>query len=105
MILLTIRPVAGNYGARELRGISPTDIDTRAVFLEDAIDLTDRIKLVGALRYEELDLVRDNFNDSGVLEGSSFARDFDWVSVRLALSRDYLMTFLPMHSTVMERTQ
>ena len=78
-----IRPVAGNYGARELRGISPTDIDTRAIFLEDALDLTDRIKLVGALRYEELDLVRDNFNDSGVLEGSSFSRDFDWVSVRL----------------------
>ena len=100
-----IRPVAGNYGARELRGISPTDIDTRAVFLENALDLTDRIKLVGALRYEELDLVRDNFNDSGVLEGSSFARDFDWVSVRLVLSRSYLMTFLPMHSTVMERTQ
>ncbi len=76
-------PVAGNYGARELRGISPTDIDTRAIFLEDALDLTDRITLVGALRYEELDLVRDNFNDSGVLEGSSFSRDFDWVSVRL----------------------
>ena len=78
-----IVPVAGNYGDRELRGISPTDIDTRAVFLEDAFHLTESITLVGALRYEELDLVRKNFNDLGVLEASGFARDFDWVSVRL----------------------
>ncbi|MDB3992548.1 TonB-dependent siderophore receptor [Gammaproteobacteria bacterium] len=78
-----IVPVAGNYGDRELRGISPTDIDTRAVFLEDAFHITESITLVGALRYEELDLVRKNFNDSGVLEASGFARDFDWVSVRL----------------------
>ena len=78
-----IVPVAGNYGDRELRGISPTDIDTRAVFLEDAFHLTESITLVGALRYEELDLVRKNFNDSGGLEASGFARDFDWVSVRL----------------------
>ncbi len=78
-----IVPLAGNYGDRELRGISPTDIDTRAVFLEDAFHITESITLVGALRYEELDLVRKNFNDSGVLEASGFARDFDWVSVRL----------------------
>ena len=78
-----IVPVAGNYGDRELRGISPTDIDTRAVFLEYAFHLTESITLVGALRYEELDLVRKNFNDLGVLEASGFARDFDWVSVRL----------------------
>ena len=78
-----IAPVAGNYGDRELRGISPTDIDTRAVFLEDAFHVTESITLVGALRYEELDLIRKNFNDSGVLEASSFARDFNWVSVRL----------------------
>ena len=38
--------------------------------------------MVGALRYEELDL-RRNFNDLGVSESSGFARDFDWVSVRL----------------------
>jgi iron complex outermembrane receptor protein len=78
-----IAPVGGNYGDRELRGISPTDIDTRAVFLEDAFHVTESITLVGALRYEELDLSRKNFNDSGVLEASSFARDFNWVSVRL----------------------
>jgi iron complex outermembrane receptor protein len=54
-------PVPGNYGPRELRGVSPTEIDTRAVFFEDAFDLTSTIKIVAALRYEELDLVRQNF--------------------------------------------
>lgn len=78
-----INPVAGLYGPRELRGISPTTIDTRVIFLEDAFDATDQLTLVGALRYEELDLVRENFNGMGVLEGSSFSRDFDWVSWRL----------------------
>ena len=78
-----LTPIPGSYGQRELRGISPTDIDTRALFFEDAFEMTDKLTLVGALRYEELDLVRRNFNDLGVLEPSGFARDFDWVSVRL----------------------
>ena len=78
-----LTPIPGSYGRRELRGISPTDIDTRALFFEDAFELTDNLTLVGALRYERLDLVRRNFNDLGVSESSGFARDFDWVSVRL----------------------
>lgn len=78
-------PVPGSYGARELRGISPTEIDTRALFLEDALDLTDTLTLVGALRYEELDLVRQNFNAAGSLEASSFSRDFDWLSWRVGV--------------------
>lgn len=36
---LTLIP--GSYGRRELRGISPTDIDTRALLFEDAFELTD----------------------------------------------------------------
>ena len=80
-----LAPVPGSYGARELRGISPTEIDTRAIFFEDALDLTDKVTLVGALRYEELDLVRQNLDASGALEASSFSRDFDWISWRLGL--------------------
>jgi iron complex outermembrane receptor protein len=76
-------PIPGVYGPRELRGVSPTTIDTKAVFLEDAFDATDRLTFVGALRYEELDLVRENFNAMGALEESSFSRDFDWISWRL----------------------
>ena len=76
-------PVAGQYGPEELRGVSPTDIETRAVFLEDVLRVNDRFSLVAAFRYEELDLDRDNFNAAGILEGSSFERDFNWTSWRI----------------------
>ncbi|MGB5832044.1 MAG: TonB-dependent receptor plug domain-containing protein, partial [Thiohalocapsa sp.] len=36
-------PVPGRYGPEELRGVSPTDIDTRAVFLEDVLNVSDRL--------------------------------------------------------------
>lgn len=76
-------PVPGGYGPQELRGVSPTGIETRALFLEDSLRINDRFSLVGALRYEQLDLDRQNFNAAGVLEASSFSRDFDWWSWRL----------------------
>ena len=46
------------------------------------LTLSDRVKVVAALRYEELDLVRQNFNATGTLEASSFSRNFDWLSWR-----------------------
>ena len=76
-------PIPGSYGQRELRGISPTQINTRALFLEDALDISEPVKVVAALRYEELDLIRQNFNALGDLEASSFSRDFNWLSWRL----------------------
>lgn len=76
-------PIPGSYGQRELRGISPTQINTRALFLEDALDISETVKVVAALRYEELDLIRQNFNALGDLEASSFSRDFNWFSWRL----------------------
>ena len=76
-------PIAGLYGPEELRGVSPTDIQTRAVFLENALKISDRLSVVGALRYEQLELDRQNFNSDGVLEASSFDRDFDWTSWRI----------------------
>ncbi len=76
-------PIPGSYGQRELRGISPTQINTRALFLEDALDISETVKVVAALRYEELDLIRQNFNALGDLEASSFSRDFNWLSWRL----------------------
>lgn len=78
-----LNPVPGVYGPRELRGISPTTIETRAVFFEDALEVADNLTVVAALRFEELDLGRQNFNGAGALEASSFSRDFDWVSWRL----------------------
>ena len=76
-------PIAGLYGPEELRGVSPTDIKTRALFLENMLKLSDRLSVVGAFRYEELDLERQNFNSDGVLEASSFDREFDWTSLRI----------------------
>ncbi len=76
-------PVPGVYGPEELRGISPTDIKTRAIFAEDSLLLTENLRLVGGIRYEELDLVRVNLNAEGVDEGSGFTRDFDWWSFRV----------------------
>lgn len=76
-------PIPGRYGPEELRGVSPTTIETRAVFMENALQINARLSLVAALRYEELDLDRENFNASGVLEVSSFDRAFDWVSYRI----------------------
>lgn len=76
-------PVASTYGAEELRGISPTTIETRAVFFEDALEISPRFSLVTALRYDELDLNRENFDADGNPEASGFQRDFGWTSYRL----------------------
>ncbi|MCG8414428.1 MAG: TonB-dependent receptor, partial [Pseudomonadales bacterium] len=81
-------PVPGVYGQLELRGVSPTDIQDWAIFAENALQITDRFSLVGALRYEELDLDRANFNESGVDEGSGFVRTYDWWSWRLGFVFD-----------------
>lgn len=75
-------PLPGLYGPRELRGASPTQIDIRAVFAEDAIDVTDAFTLVTAMRRDELDLDRKNFNAAGVLEPNGFTRTYRWWSWR-----------------------
>ena len=76
-------PTPGRYGPEELRGVSPTDIMTRAVFLEDRLKVNQHFSLIAALRYEEMELDRENFNASGDRESSGFERDFDWTSWRV----------------------
>ena len=76
-------PIPGVYGPEELRGISPTEIKTRAAFLENVLQVSESLSVVAAFRYEELELDRLNFNSSGVREASSFNRDFDWTSWRI----------------------
>lgn len=76
-------PVPGVYGPEEIRGVSPTTIGTRAVFFEDVLEVTPRFSLVGALRHEQLELDRKNYNAAGELEASGFARDFNWTSWRI----------------------
>ena len=76
-------PVPGVYGERELRGSSPTGIQMRAAFAENMVRITPALSLVTALRYEEMDLERDNFNADGVREANGFDRDFNWWSYRV----------------------
>ena len=72
----------GVYGPEELRGISPTAIKTWALFLEDAFAVTDRLRLAGGLRFDGLDLDRQNLSPSRVPESGGFTRQFDWWSWR-----------------------
>ncbi len=55
-------PEPGVYGQRELRGIAPTTIDSRALFIENSLPLSSRVRVTGALRYEAMDLERVNLN-------------------------------------------
>ena len=77
-----LNPVPGTYGPRELRGISPTYINSRAFFAEDSLQVTSRVRLTGALRYEAMDLERVNLDAAGAVEPSGFERDFRWWSWR-----------------------
>ena len=47
-----LNPVPGVYGPEEIRGISPTGINAWALFVEDSLAVTSRVRLAGALRYD-----------------------------------------------------
>ena len=70
------------YGPRELRGNSPTSINSWAFFAEDSLPVHDRVRLTGALRYEGMDLERSNTDAAGAVEPNGFVRDFRWWSWR-----------------------
>jgi iron complex outermembrane recepter protein len=56
---------------------SPTRWNDYAVFFEDALDLTDKLKLVTGGRYDQLALDRENFDVNGVFDPStSFTKTF-----------------------------
>ena len=75
-------PEPGVYGPRELRGIAPTYIDSRAFFIENSLPLSSRVRVAGALRYEAMDLERVNLNAAHEPEGGGFERAFRWWSWR-----------------------
>jgi iron complex outermembrane recepter protein len=77
-----LSPVPGLYGPEELRGISPTAIDTWAVFVEDSLAATPRLRVTGALRFDGLDLDRQNLSPERVVEAGGFRRQFNWWSWR-----------------------
>ncbi|CAN7445828.1 TonB-dependent receptor [Phenylobacterium sp. LjRoot225] len=69
--------------------VSPTKWDDLALFFEDILSITDKLKLVVGGRYDHLDLDRKNFNADGSFNaGSSFSRTFQPVTYRLGLVYD-----------------
>lgn len=70
------QPAPGAFGPLVGRR-SPTRWHNTAVFAEDALDVTDRVKLVGGVRMERFDLVRENYGpDGGFQAATSFERTF-----------------------------
>lgn len=75
-------PVAGGYGQEEIRGISPTAIQSWALFVEDSLAVTTRLRLAGALRYDGMDLDRQNLDAGRNPAAGGFTRRFNWWSWR-----------------------
>lgn len=83
-----LRPERGRFGPLDRR-VSPTRWDQIALFAEDALDLTPRLKLVTGLRAERLYLTRENFNVNGSFNaGSSFRRTYRPLNWRAGLVYD-----------------
>jgi len=76
-----LNPTRGLFGPLDRR-VSPTRWDQIALFAEDALDITPKLKLVTGLRAERLYLTRENFNlDGSFSAGTSFRRTykpFNW---------------------------
>lgn len=77
-----LSPLPGQYGPIELRGISPTAIVSWAGFLEDSLAVTSRLRLAGGLRFDGLDLDRQNLSPTRVPEAGGFTRSYHWWSWR-----------------------
>jgi iron complex outermembrane receptor protein len=75
-------PVPGLYGPEEIRGISPTGIDSWGVFVEDSLRVAPRVTLAGSLRFDGLDLDRVNLTADGAPAAGGFARSYNWWSWR-----------------------
>jgi iron complex outermembrane receptor protein len=86
-------PTPGFYGTSDFARRSPTKIETVAAFAEDALNLTNDLKLVTGLRYENFNLNRQNFNADGSFDPTtSFERDFHPFNYRAGLIYDVTPT-------------
>lgn len=85
-----LEPVRGRFGPLDRR-VSPTRWDQIALFAEDTLDLTPKLKLVTGLRSERLYLTRENFNlDGSFNAGTSFKRTYKPSNWRAGLVYDVL---------------
>ncbi|WP_369975797.1 TonB-dependent receptor [Xanthomonas bundabergensis] len=76
---------SGSFGDI-VRRRSPTQWRNVAVFFEDALDLSDRFKLVTGGRHEQLDLDRKNYAaDGSYIAATSFSRTYRPTNARIGL--------------------
>jgi iron complex outermembrane receptor protein len=76
-------PVPGVFGPLDRR-VSPTKMETVAVFFEDNLKITEALSFVAGLRYDSIDLVRENFNVDGSFDpASSFTDSYEPFSWRI----------------------
>jgi len=80
-----LRPEAGRFGALAGR-ISPTRWANHALFVEDALGLSERLTLVAGARIERFKLERENYGPDGAFQAAtSFERSFRPRNGRLGL--------------------
>ncbi|MFT5133330.1 MAG: iron complex outermembrane receptor protein, partial [Gammaproteobacteria bacterium] len=78
-----LNPLSAFFGPLDKRR-SPTKMDTIAVFFEDRLRINDELSLIGGLRYDHIDLARENFNLDGSFDSaSSFTDSYKPLSWRL----------------------
>ncbi|WP_133494124.1 TonB-dependent receptor [Stakelama pacifica] len=83
-----LNPVRGSFGPIQKR-VSPTRWDQIALFAEDSLDLTSRLKLVTGLRAERLYLTRENYGPDGAFQPAiSFRRTYKPFNWRAGLVYD-----------------
>lgn len=75
-------PIPGVFGPLNKR-LSPTYMKTLGVFFEDHLEITESLSLVTGMRYEAIDLVRENYNlDGSFNPATSFTDTFKPLSWR-----------------------
>jgi iron complex outermembrane recepter protein len=76
---------------------SPTYWNDYAVFFEDVIDLLPQLKLVTGGRYDQLDLIRENYNTLGQAMTNGFSEDYKSKNWRVGLVynvTDYITPYI-----------
>jgi iron complex outermembrane recepter protein len=85
-----------NYPAPLQGAQSPTYWNDYAAFFEDVLDVTSSLKLITGCRYDQLDLIRQNYNFNGSFNpNTSFARDYRSGSWRVGLVYDVTPNLTP----------
>ncbi len=88
-------PNPGLFGVDAKRN-SPTKWDSVALFVEDALDLTEDLKLILGGRYDNLDLDRKNFGPTGAfLPATSFSRTYNPSTWRVGMVYDLTPLITP----------